>query len=259
MPSHRSEREQRAFEHEKRKYELVARRLDPTGDRGAALRMVRNYLGTEPASSFVAKLREQHPELVDEAERQRRDGVELALLTQNPQLVAALTGAEATDAQRLSELIDALAAEPDLTEVALERALQEGDDDQQLVAAALATYNHHVDLAAPILRLVLTGSPHASHLAVLGARLAPEMAKNVCAQFLADAAWVNPDEPEAKVTEERAHAIFAARCLLPHLGSPLPPVQLDKLPAPLSSEELRSVPDEVETFWQMWQELEERA
>jgi hypothetical protein len=235
---------------ERRKYELVAERLDGL-DEDAAVRLLRNYISTDPAPYFVAKLRQRHSARVGEAERQSEEGVDLAVLVEDEGLVEALREPKTADADVVRQALAGLAGHPDVSTVTLQRAFRDGDADHKLVAAAIATFDVRADFAPSILAQVIAGHRDAAHMAVLAGRLAPLMARQVFSQFLAEAAWQNPEEPEAKITAERTHAILSARCVLPKIGSPLDAVDPQNLPDALD-EGLDTVPDTVEAAWELW-------
>lgn len=243
---------------ERRKYELVAERLvghDEDGlDEDAAVRLLRNYLSTRPAPLFVAKLRQRHSALVEEAERQSNEGLDLAVLVEDAHLIEALRDPTSADAAELEASLAELAKNPDVSTVTLTRAFEGGDDNHKLVAAAVATFDARADFAPSILAQVISGHRDAAHLAVMAGHLAPLMARQVFSQFLAEAAWQNPEEPEAKITAERTHSILSARCVLPKIGSPLEPVDPESLPEGLD-EGLDTVPDTVQAAWAMWKKL----
>jgi hypothetical protein len=271
-----AERARKRLDAERRKYEMVAKRLDTIGEQEAdvkeadvkegeakegeakkikQVRLLRNYLSTEPAPLFVARFRQQHAKLVDEAERQSKSRVDLALLVRDSALIEALVKPGSADANSVQQALARLVDHPDVSQVTLRRALADGNPEQTLAAAAVATFDSQADFAPAILSLVLAGSPHAPQLAVMAARLAPLMARQVLSQFLAEAAWQNPEEPEAKITAERTHAILSARCVLPKIGSPLEEVDVDELPDSMESQELQTVPRLVEDIWDLWEKI----
>ena len=243
----------RRLDAERRKYEMVAQRLDKLDDE-QAVRLLRNYVSTSPAPLFVARFRQQRPKLFGEAERQSAHGVDVEVLVEDRSIAAALRDPASADPDTLAAKLGELAEHPDVSPLTLRRALAGDGADQQLLAAAVAAFGGRADLAPMLLSLVLSGARDAAYIAVMAARLAPLMARQVLSQFLAEAAWQNPEEPEAQITAERTHAILSARCVLPRIGSPLEAVELDDLPENLD-DELRPVPDMVDASWALWERL----
>jgi hypothetical protein len=251
------------LEAERNKYELVRERLDEQESDEDAIGLLRRYLSTQPAPIFVARFRQAHTKWVDEAERQNDAGVDLVVLEQNAALVAALLDPRRldpgqvdldADAAKLREGLEELRDRPDISQVTLRRGIERGSTGQRLVAAAIALVDVQPELAPNILAQVVTGVDSAAQLAVIGARLAPLMARNVFSQFLAEAAWQNPEEPEAKITAERTHAILAARCVLPKIGSPLDAVTADDVPESADAQ-LHELPGLIDASWALWDAL----
>jgi hypothetical protein len=255
------------LEAERKKYELVRERLlvrEPGEAQETdedAVGLLRRYLSTRPAPLFVARFRQAHTKWVDEAERQNDAGVDLLVLEQNADLVAALldprlldTGGVDLDAARLREALEEFCDNPDISQVTLRRGIERGTTGQRVVAAAVALVDVQPELASNILGRVVAGVDGAAQLAVIAARLAPLMARNVFSQFLAEAAWQNPEEPEAQITAERTHAILAARCVLPKIGSPLDAVTADDVPES-ADPRLHELPGLVDASWALWDAL----
>ncbi|MFW5967965.1 MAG: hypothetical protein ACOCV2_10620 [Persicimonas sp.] len=241
-----------ALESERNKFEMVSTRLG--GEREEDVALVSRYLQTDPAPLFVEKLRRRAPEVVEAAEAD--DGIDARL----DRLVEKSTLLEALEDPAAADPDDVRSALADLSDrvdgLALRRALDQGTDDQKLVAAALAAFTERAELAPSILEEVLAGSERAPQMAVLAASMTPLMARNVFAQFLAEAAWGNPEEPEAEITAERVHAIVAARCALPRAGSPLDEITDERLPASFDAEQLRRVPARVAAMGELWDAVE---
>lgn len=248
-----AETARRRLDAERRKYEMVAERLEDLEDE-EAVRLLRNYISTSPAPLFVARFRQQRPKLLEEAERQSTQGVDVDVLVADDLVTNALRDPETADADALADALAELAGHPDVTPLTLRRALAGGTADHKLVAAAVAAHEGWADFAPPLLAQVLSGSADAAQIAVMAARLAPLMTRQVLSQFLAEAAWQNPEEPEAEITAERTHAILSARCVLPKIGSPLDAVGPDDLPENLD-DDLRPVPDLVDASWELWERL----
>ncbi len=250
------ERARKRLDAERRKYEMVADYVARQDDDAAATRLLRNYLSTRPAPLFVARLRQRFPRWLAEAERQRDAGVDLAALTADQALVEALKHPAQADPAQVAAKLAALGENPEISTVTLQRALSAGSETHKLVAAAVATAQERADFAPDLIALVVTGAAHAAQLAVMAGRLAPLMARQAFAHLLADAAWQNPEEPEAKITAERSHAILSARCLLPKIGSPLQLVDGAALPESVDDPELRAIPGVVEASWALWEALD---
>lgn len=252
-------RTRKRLDAERRKYELVGEHVSQKDAEADAVRLLRNYISTEPAPLFVARLRQRFPKLVAEAERQSEQSVDLAALTRDQALVDALVDPQKADAAELvADLADKLGAlvdDPDVSTVTLQRALAKGSADQKLVAAAVAAFDARADFAPDVIALVVSGADYAAQLAVIAGVLSPLVTRQAFAQFLADVAWQNPEEPEAKITAERTHAILSARCLLPKIGSPLEPVTSESLPPSVDTDALRAIPDRIDAAWALWQAL----
>ncbi|MFP4600101.1 MAG: hypothetical protein ACLFVJ_17720 [Persicimonas sp.] len=251
------------LEAERNKYELVRERLGEQDSDEDAIGLLRRYLSTEPAPLFVARFRQAHTKWIDEAERQNDAGADLVVLEQNAELVNALLDPTQldpaqvdldADAAGLREALEALRDNPDISQVTLRRGIERGSTAQRLVAAAVALVDFQRELAPNILAMVVAGVDSAAQLAVIAARLAPLMARNAFSQFLAEAAWQNPEEPEAQITAERTHAILAARCVLPKIGSPLDPVTADDVPDSADAH-LHELPGLVDASWALWDAL----
>lgn len=245
------------LEAERKKYELVREHLEKQESDEEAIRLLRRYISTRPAPLFVARFRQAHAKWVDAAERQNEEGVDLLVLVENAELVAALRDpahAEADPDAVRAALVE-LRDHPDISHVTLRRGIERGSPDQRLVASAVTLFAYRPELAPNMLGVVTAGVETAAQLAVMAARLAPLMARNVYSQFLAEVAWQNPEDPEAKITAERTHAILAARCVLPKIGSPLEAVTREDVPESVDESSLRDIPALVDASWELWEAI----
>lgn len=252
---------------ERRKYNLMAKYVERSAaNERAALRLLRNYLETDPAPIFVSALRARWPEWVDQAEEARERGEGLEVLQSSPELIAALERPADALAARVAAELARIAGElvelevrPAAVDLILRRALKSGAPEAKLVAAALATHGGRTDLIRDILGVFLSGAPRAPHFAVMAARLAPLLTRNTFAQYLVDIAGQNPEEPEAQMTAERTHTILSARSVLPLIGSPLPAVDPASFPDTEEFAELRRIPGMVRAMWTLWEEIDDAA
>lgn len=248
---------------ERRKYQLLAKYVErASAAPEAALRLLRNYLETDPAPMFVSALRTRWPEWLGQAEDARERGEGLDILLSSASLIDALDqpqgAAPAHVAQELARLRAGLlerVGQPEAADLLLRRALKTGTPQAQLVAAALATFAGRTDLIQDILAIFLSGAPRAAQFAVMSARLAPLMARNTFAQYLVDIAGQNPEEPEAKITAARTHTILSARSVLPLIGSPLHEMSAEGFPDTEEFAQLRGIPETVAAAWKLWEDV----
>jgi hypothetical protein len=259
-PANLSRRTRARLDAERRKYELVAEHVGRReAEPAAAVALLRNYLLTEPAPLYAARLSRRWPELMETAEREHARGAELDFLVRDRDLFDALVHPAQADAARVSrqlaELSDELPADSAMADATLKRAMAAGSPDAKLAAAALATFGARTDLIGDILGVFLSGASRAPQFAVMAARLAPLMARNAFAQFLVDVAGQNPEEPEAKITAERTHTILSARGVLPLIGSPLAEVRVEEFPDTAEFAELRLIPDTIAASWELWEQV----
>lgn len=246
---------------ERRKYQLLAEYVERASAKpAAALRLLRNYLETDPAPIFISAVRTRWPAWLSQAEDARARGEGLDILLSSAALIDALGApqgaAPARVAEELARLMAALlevVGQPEAADLLLRRALKSGAPQAKLVAAALATFGGRTDLVQDILGVFLSGAPQAPQFAVMAARLAPLMARNTFAQYLVDIAGQNPEEPEAKITAARTHTILSARSVLPLIGSPLAEMSAEELPDTEEFAQLRQIPATVAATWKMWQ------
>lgn len=245
----------REYEAESEKFELVAEKLEAVASDDGA-RIAARYLDTDPAPMFVNRMRNRYPEMIDEA-TDVETATHLAAVDDREGLadrIAALDlplDAEARDVIEELEAIDSPA--PTATE-----ALASDDWRELVLGGALMGIGGLSDLASTALRRVTEGSRAAPLLAVFAARTAPERTRYAISTFLAEVSWQNPELPEAELTESRVRAILSARAVLPRVGSPMEPVDAEELPSLDEHDQLRSLPDRIDGFWEAWDELRDR-
>ncbi|MGM0556711.1 MAG: hypothetical protein ACQEVA_10070 [Myxococcota bacterium] len=240
---------------ERRKYALVADKLDEGMSREGAVRMLRNYVETGPAPMFVTRLRQRFGPLLAAAERATVDAATLDELVANDALVDALMGISEGDLDLVRGGLARVCEDVDVRKVLLTAAIESGTDAQRAVAVALAGYLEMRDLAPSILGLATQGRRPTALYAAVGGQIEPLMARNVFAQLLADASWNNPEEPDQELTEDRSAAIVTARCVLPFVGSPLDEVDEMQLSDDVATERLEQLPAQVKAQWAAWDTL----
>lgn len=256
-PAHLAHTARRRLDAEARKYELVVERLSGELEPEQAMALVRRYLETRPSPLFATRLRRAYPGHMAAAEAAIADQPELEAMAERDALVDLLVrppvGADAA-AEALADELAALAAAVDVRDALLLKAIETGSADQKIAAAALAVWTGSTDVAPTLIGAAVgargpAGATHVGAMAVLAARLAPAVSRQVFGQLLAEASWQNPEEPEAELTPARAEAILAARCLLPRLGSPLGAVDPEAMPETLPEASLRDLPARIARLW----------
>ena len=239
----------RELDAEGRKYELVAEKIAGV-DRAEAVAMIARYLGTEPAPMFVNRMRQLHPELVADAEQ--REGAGRPRLAEGGREIVELLEDPTGEPEEVAEAIaDALADRQVPTEH-LAEAIGSDDPDEQLMAAALVGWTGASRLVPAILRRIVDGSQVSPQLAVIAGLVAPEPARNVFSQLLAEATWQNPELPDAELTDQRVRAILSARSVLPRVGSPMESMTPEQVSEDVDDERLRQIPAFVERYWAVW-------
>lgn len=242
----------REFDAETEKFELVCERLEAV-DEDEGARLVARYLETEPAPMFVNRMRKRHPSIVDRASEMEGRAPALEDYEPRSRVAGALASAEALRSADPSDLRDDLEAADDPLEVATQ-ALASDRAEDQLLGGALVKSAGLTDLVPTVLRRVTEGTEAAPQLAVFAARTAAEETRHGFSTFLAEVSLQNPELPEAELTESRVRAILSARTVLPRVGSPMDPVDVDELPSLGDHEQLSRIPGEIDAFWEAWSE-----
>jgi hypothetical protein len=247
----RAEAARRRLDAEERKFELVAARVADM-EPADAQRATTAYYRTMPAPIFADAFKARFPELSRVAAETIVSGSDLEPLGEDRALIEALREVGDGAADTMAAGLQRLADRPDFEQL-MQFGLRSNDDDQVLVAAAMATWLDRTEFVAPLLHRVALGEATAPYLAVMAGILSPHVTLHTLGQILVDAALANPEEPGGAMTPHRAAALVSARCVLPLVGSPLASMDEGDFP-----DDIRAITDLVERAWAAWHEVLER-
>ena len=217
--------------------------------------LLARYLKTSPAPAFTARLEREHPELVAAARALHHSRTDPQECFGPDADLAELLRAPLTDTHTLSARLAAIAVRLDDPRAACEVGARGPDEDLALIASCLLAYLRVRDSCDVLLARFLKSSPDAPALGAAAASLDPVKTRQALSLMLADSAWGNPEEPEHEMTEARARALVSARAILPFVGSPAPPIQLEQLGARLRAHRIEDVPDAVDAHIARWRSL----
>lgn len=217
-----AERLRRAFDRERKKYELVRRRLEES-DEKEANRIASAYLETSPGPLFAERLSAEFKEVFEGAQLSQRRGREV--IGGDERLVELLQFDEPVKGEFAKELmrrLDEMAQQIDDVSPAVRWAVSRGEPEEVLVGGALAARRGMSHVANGLLSHVVQAKPFAAQAAAFAGWLTPSTARHVLARFLVDV--LNDSTPRQEYgidDDDLRRSIVAARTVLPMIGSPV--------------------------------------
>jgi hypothetical protein len=249
----------RELRREQRKRDAVVDKLESMGDTAdeqkRAAKIMGRYVDSEPAPMFMNEMRTLHPALVEQAQ----DGFDeleplRRALERRDQLREALETPADVEPVGLRDAVVDLEERLDLDSRQLGLALESDEPIIARLAAAITLVQDDPKLVSRAAHAVDRGPLAAPTLAVVTGLVAPRTARMVFSQFVAEATWQNPELPDAELTDAKIRSILSARCVLPHVGSPMEPMRQQDLPGSVPPG-LQDLPERIETLWRVWQQI----
>lgn len=248
----------RVFGAEARKYDLVAKRVAQQSP-DERVNTLTAYLQTKPAPLFCQLMSEQFGEHWLQAQEDLSELKHLSVFREQTALLDVLRQTQ-VDPNALKDALSQSTAAIDAQgwRHRLPLALESTQEDDRLVAAALACHWREIGWCSTLLDHFLAAQPDSYIIGVMAAALEPMMAKQVFSLFLLDMSLGNAEEPEYQLTDIRIQLILAARWLLPHLGSPIDDDQIEALKQSGQPMILDTL-EHVESMWGAWRRLAQEA
>lgn len=216
----------RRYRSEEKKYTMVRERLADKTREGRE-KIFAAYLDTSPAPIFAESMGAEFPDLRRAGEMLRRTRKDL--LSSDERLLELLEFQRDFDEETTRELhrrLTNIIEELDDPERVVRTVLSDPKASEHLVAGALAARLSIIDMANPLVALVVTGSPHAPQFAAFAGLLEPTLTRQGLSKFIVDALLDETPDKERLIDEkDLRRAVVAARTVLPRIGSPVEDVE----------------------------------
>lgn len=233
----------RAYDREKRKYDALRKKLADC-DVATAQKIAAAYLETSPAPLFAERLTRQFDEIFADA-RERSEAGRRAL-TDDERLLELLSFEHPVDPEVVAEVADRL---DEMTRrigdvgPVVRKAASEGNDEEALVAGALAVRRMMSPVASALLSRLVQAKPFAAQMAAFSGWLTPSSTRHVLGRFLVDVLNDTSASEDREVDDDALRqSIVAARAVLPLIDSPIDDIEY-------SDGEAREVAQKVHRAW----------